>query len=149
MFAKKMLPVALLFALALAACGTETQASSDAGGAPDAPVATTPVTGEQPRSGAQRVEARDGLTDIRKTRFDRSVTRRGGRALDLYFWSGVEECYGVDRVDAEYSRTKITVTIFEGRDPRAETCIELAVRKVVRVDLDERVGNRIIVDGGS
>jgi hypothetical protein len=149
MFTKKLLPVVVLLAVAVAGCGTETQTSSDAGNAPDASVSNTPGTDQQHRSGAQRVEPRDGLTDIRKTRFDRSVTRRGGRALDLFFWSGVEECYGVDHVDVEYFRYKIKVTIFEGRDPRAETCIELAVRKVVRVELDERVGNRTIVDGGS
>ena len=149
MFIKKLFSVVLLLTVALAGCGTETSASSDAGTAPYAPVSNTPGTDQQQRSGAQRVEPRDGLIDIRKTRFDRSVTRRGGRALDLFFWSGVEECYGVDHVDVGYSRYKITVTIFEGRDPRAETCIELAVRKVVRVELDERVGNRTVVDGGS
>lgn len=91
----------------------------------------------------------DGLTDVRTTTFDRSKERAGGRALDLFFWSGVEECYGVHRVDVEYLKEEVVVTIFEGRRPEAETCIELAVRKVVRVDLGEPIGDRKVVDGGA
>src|SRR5687767_8629741 len=104
------------------ACGDA--AEPPAAGGPDTPVSNTPGTDIPGPGGAQRVEPVDGLVDVRATTFDRSATRNGGRALDLFFWSGVEECYGVDRVEVEYSKNVVSVTIFEGRRPEAETCIE-------------------------
>ena len=118
-------------------------------GGPEVPVSNTPGRDGQGPSGAQRVEPTEGLVDVHPTSFDRSARRDGGRALDLFFWSGVEECYGVDRIEVEYRNKTVSVTIFEGRRPEAETCIELAVRKVVRVELDEPLGNRTVVDGGA
>ena len=131
------------------ACGAP--ADNDAAGSPETPVSHTPGSGstDPGRPGALRVEPHDDVIDVRATPFDRFKVRDGGRAVDLYFWSGVEECYGVDRVEVEYSRKVVSLTIFEGRDPDAETCIELAVRKVIRVELVENVANRAIVDGGA
>jgi hypothetical protein len=128
------------------ACGSagETPAGADT----DTSVSSTPGDSAPSDGGPQRVEPRDGLVDDRATTFDRFRLRDGGRAVDLFFWSGIEECYGVDHVAVEYRKDVVKITLFEGRDPAAETCIELAVRKVVRVALDERVGGRRVVDGG-
>ena len=133
-------------AVVASACGGSTE--SPAGGS-DTPVSNTPGHEEPGAGGPQRVEPTEGLVDIRTTTFDRSARRDGGRALDLFFWSGVEECYGVDRVEVEYFKRIVSVTIFEGRRPEAETCIEMAVRKVIRVELDEQLRNRTVVDGGA
>ena len=135
------------FSIIVAACGSqggEVPVASD----PDTAVSSTPGDSAPADGGPQRVEPRDGLVDARATRFDKFKLRDGGRAVDLFFWSGVEECYGVDDVDVEYGKRAVTITLYEGRDPAAETCIELAVRKVTRVELTERVGNRKVVDGG-
>lgn len=129
-------------------CGGGT-AGSPAGEGPDTAVSNTPGTGVPTGTGPQRVEPHDDLVDVRATTFDRSKVRQDGRALDLYFWSGIEECYGVDRVEVDYRRRSIVVTIFEGREPEADACIELAVRKVVRVELGEPIRGRTVVDGGS
>lgn len=133
-------------ALVAGGCGT---ADPSAGSSPDAPVSNTPGSDTTGRGGAQRVEPRDGLVDVRATVWDRFKPRYGGRTVDLFFWSGIEECYGVDRVEVRFTKRVVTATIYEGREPSAETCIELAVRKVVRVDLDEPVGDRTVVDGNS
>ena len=71
------------------------------------------------------------------------------RTLEVRFWGGVEECYGVDRVDVEYGETDVTVTVFQGRVPTAEACIEIAVLTAVRVTLDEPLAGRKIVDGAA
>lgn len=139
--------MAVLCALSfLSACGSPSPAPPAAG--PDDVVSDTPGDDPPGRSGPQRVEPRSGLVDVRATRWDRHRVRAGGRAVDLFFWSGVEECYGVDRVEARYSEDAVELTIFEGREPAAEVCIELAVRKVVRVELEERLAGRKVVDGG-
>lgn len=126
------------------ACG---RASIPIAGGPDDVVSNTP--GDEPtgRGGPQRVEPRDGLVGVRAIPWDRHRVRDGGNAVDLFLWHGIEECYGVDRVEVRYERKVVAVTIYEGRDPEAETCIELAVRKVVRVTLEEPIGERAVVDG--
>jgi hypothetical protein len=67
--------------------------------------------------------------------------------LDVRFYNGVEECYGLDRVEVEYSQDAVTVTVFVGRVPGAGVCIELAELKVTRVNLEEPLGDRKILDG--
>lgn len=143
----RILLVALVCAALMAGgCGT---AEEYAGSSPDAPVSNTPGSDTDGRGGPQRVEPRHGLVDVRATVWDRFKLRDGGRAIDLWFWSGVEECYGVDRVEVVFATRAVTATIYEGRDPSVETCIELAVRKVVRVELEEPLGDRTVVDGNS
>lgn len=144
---KQILVLLAAVAVLGVACGDP--AEPPAAGGPDTPVSNTPGSDGSEPGGPQRVEPSEGLVDIRATTFDRSARRDGGRALDLFFWSGIEECYGVDRVEVQYSKRTVAVTIFEGRHPEAETCIEIAVRKVIRVQLDEPLGDRTVVDGGA
>lgn len=147
---KQILLLLVAVAVVGVACGDP--AKPPAAGGPDTAVSNTPGSDGQEPGGPQRVEPSEGLVDIRATTFDRSARReggRGGRALDLFFWSGVEECYGVARVEVEYFKRVVSLTIFEGRHPEAETCIEMAVRKVIRVQLDEPLGKRTVVDGGA
>ena len=129
-------------------CGTADSSVDGAGGAsPDAPVSNTPGNEPSDKGGAQRVEPHDDVIDVHATVWDRHKVRAGGRAIDLYFWSGVEECYGVDHVEVVYGKRKITATIYEGREPTADACIELAVRKVIRVELEEALRGRAVEDG--
>ena len=94
------------------------------------------------------VTPRPGLTDPRPRAFD-SVDVEDERTLLVKYYGGVEECYGLDRVDVQYGRDEITVTVYEGRVPGADVCIEIAVYKAVRVNLDEPLGGRKIVDGSA
>lgn len=63
------------------------------------------------------------------------------------FYGGVEACEGLARVETEYESERIIVTLFVGRVPSAEVCIEVAVLKATRVQLEEPVAGRQIVDG--
>ncbi|HWC14589.1 MAG TPA: hypothetical protein VG929_08330 [Actinomycetota bacterium] len=137
---------AVSVALVVSGCGTDV--APPAAGADDV-VSHTPAPDPLDPAGPERVEPRDGLVEVRATRWDRYRVRDGGRATDLFFWSGVEDCYGVDRVEVDYKKRTVEVTIFEGREPAAAVCIELAVRKVVQVPLEEGIGERKVVDGGA
>jgi hypothetical protein len=128
----------------LTGCGA---AETPAGSSPDDVVSNTPGADPPEPGGPQRVEPHEDVVDVRATHWDKHKVRDGGRAIDLFFWSGVEECYGVDRVEIVYGKKLIRATIYEGREPSAETCIELAVRKVIRVELEEPLGDRRVVDG--
>jgi hypothetical protein len=86
------------------------------------------------------------LVDVRPNPYEKVVVL-DERTLEVRFWGGVEECYGVDRVDVVYGETEVTATVYQGRVPTAEVCIEIAVLTAVRVKLDEPLAGRTIVDG--
>ncbi len=71
----------------------------------------------------------------------------GGRALTVFYYGGVEACYGLDRVDVVFAPRTVTVTVYEGRVPGAQVCAEVLQRKATGVRLRERVAGRRIVDG--
>jgi hypothetical protein len=147
MLIKTLVPLVLL--ASLAGCGAATTPAADGGTHPDTAVSNTPGASQPSNAGPMRVEPHEGLVDPHATSFDRFRVRAGGHELDLFFWSGVEECYGVDHVEIDYAKKAVKVTIVEGREPEADACIELAVRKVIRVDLAERLGKREVIDGGA
>jgi hypothetical protein len=137
----------LTAAMLLAACAERGQS----GEAPpsDSPVTSTPVpSGPIPEPTPLLVEPRPGLVDPRPHAWQ-SVDVENDRTLLVQFYGGVEECYGLDHVDVKYGTDQITVTLFEGRIPTAEVCIDIAQLKAVRVRLREPVGGRKIVDGAA
>jgi hypothetical protein len=127
------------------------------GTGPDATVSYTPCPGDDdtvvtdPYQGAQRVEPTPGMSDVYPRAFDKVVVGDDGRTLTIFFWSGVEPCYVLDRVDVDYGPSAITVTLFEGHDASAGdvACIEIALIKKVVVQLAEPVGDRRVVDGAA
>ena len=117
---------------------------------PDSDVSTTvpSPSSPEPEPTPLLVTPRQGLVDVRPNPFDKAVLL-DERTLEVRFWGGVEECYGVDRVDVEYGEKEITVTVYQGRVPTAEVCIEIAVLTAVRLKLDEPIAGRKIVDGAA
>lgn len=120
------------------------------GDAQDCPVSsgTEPIVidpGENPTA-ARIVPITPGLDNVNMTVFDKHKILDGDR-LKLFFWGGVEDCYGVDHVDIEYGNEVVIATIFYGSKPNADVCIELAEYQAVVVQLDEPVGGREILDG--
>jgi hypothetical protein len=115
---------------------------------PDSDVSTTvpSPSSSEPEPTPLLVTPRPGLVDVRPNPFEKVVVL-DERTLEVRFWGGVEECYGVDRVDVKYGDSEITVIVHQGRVPTAEVCIEIAVLTAVRVNLDEPIGGRKIVDG--
>lgn len=92
-----------------------------------------------------------GMADVRPIRWEKAQPRRRGRELLVSFWSGVEPCHVLDRVEVDYGPDEVVVTLFQGREPDAEdvACAEIALLKAVRVPLDEPLDGRELVDGAS
>jgi hypothetical protein len=131
--------------LSCAAPGEDTRSSSPA----KSPVSSTPSPGSSiaPRSPVL-VTPRAGLVDARPQVLER-IEPIGERSLLLRYTGGVESCFGLDHVDVAYGRKRIIVTLFEGRVPTAEVCIEVAVLKATRVRLTQPIGGRNVVDGAA
>jgi hypothetical protein len=141
-----MRAIEAILLLALVSCARATPVTPGGPG-PDSPVTSTPGT-PMPGPTALRVSPRPGLVDVRPHVWDRAE-QVGPARLRLEFYGGVEECEGLDRVEVEESRDAVTVTLFVGRVPTAEVCIEIAVLKSVTVSVDGPIGGREIVDGAA
>lgn len=133
-------------------------------GEPDVPPSTPtagpgdpdePVTGPGAKPGLpdlepspQVVEPRSGMSNVRPVPWN-DYEVLNDRSVRVFFTSGVEPCYVLDRVEVQYSPDRITVSLFVGSDPEAGNvaCIEIAVFKAVDVTLDEPLGGRPVVDG--
>ncbi|MBA2725571.1 MAG: hypothetical protein H0U53_06240 [Actinobacteria bacterium] len=152
----------LLLIGTLGACGEPAADAPVLGG----PVAEDPDTGE-PTSGpespfqnspgviepdpapkASPVEPQPGQQDVRAAGWE-SAKVLGNREVRIRYWSGVEPCYVLDRVEVDYRAKTVEITVFEGSTPSDEdvACIEIALLKETIVSLDEPLAGRTITDG--
>lgn len=123
--------------------------------APDTPVSTVvpppaPSTTLAPGGGQpKRVQPVAGATDLRKQQFESAVPA-GAQALAVRYWSGVEPCYVLGRVDVAEAAGKVTITLWTGSAPGTAgmACIQMAGYYEVIVQLQAPLGGRTVVDGG-
>lgn len=147
--------LALVALLSATACGEPSPNDGgappgDAGGQqdPDDPVTSTPDPGgDQGSMKALEVQLREQLVQPRAHPFEKSKVVKDGKAVELYFWDGIQACGGPQRIESEYRPEEVALTLFVGRNPTAEVCTEQAVYKVLTVSLDEPLDGRQIVDG--
>jgi hypothetical protein len=115
--------------------GPDTPVTSDGGGIPE------PET-----DGAIVAEPDPTIVDPSERPWEQIVVGPDGRTLTIYFWNGVEECYGLARVDVGRKDGVLDITLWTGHRPEAvaRVCIELAHLYKTVVVLDEP-----IVTGGT
>ena len=91
------------------------------GTGPDAAVSYTPCPGDErpvvtnPDQGAKLVEPTPGMADVRSHIFDHAFVNDDGTSVTVFFWSGVEPCYVLDRVDVDEGPDAVTITLFMNR----------------------------------
>jgi hypothetical protein len=134
--------ILLVATLLIAACGG---AANGSAGSPDDPVSATASHDDPGKPRPSLREPEEGLVDIYARQFDRHKAR--GSKVTLFYYSGVDECYGLDHIDVKERRKKVVLTIYEGRHPEAEVCPEIAefVRSIAT--LERPLGDRKVVDG--
>lgn len=148
----------ILLSVLASACGEPEAGGDGYSGGPGAPAATpedpddsvssTPGPGDKLAKGkGMPVAAQEGLVDIKPSPFERVKPNASGDAVDIIFYDGIEECYGVDHAHAEYESDEVIVYLFTGRNPEAEVCTEQAVLKVFTLELTEPLDGRELVDG--
>lgn len=146
----RLLAPALAAAL-LVGCGGSTEpddveVGSPTGAEPDSPVATTPRPGDT--DAPELVEPSPGMVDVHPVRWDEARVL-DEHTVEVTWWSGVRPCHVLDHVEVDPGDERVTITLFEGSAPADEpqVCIEVAVLKRVRVELDEPLAGRELVDG--
>ncbi|MBA3628603.1 MAG: hypothetical protein H0W55_02850 [Actinobacteria bacterium] len=142
----------LALALALGGCGAPNggaSGSGSGGSGPDGPVAGTPGTGIGNGGGGGVVSPRPGMADVHPVEWDEVRLAEDDRSLWLKWWSGVEPCHVLDRIEVQVGPRVVIVTLLEGRVPGKEdvACPEMAQLKEAKATLAEPVDGRRVVDG--
>ena len=132
----------MLVGLLVAACGSTANGAS---GSPDDPVSAPAQTDDAGRRRPELREPEEGLEGVRPRIFDRHKAE--GRKVTLFYYSGVDECYGLDHIKIRERPRKVVLTIFEGNHPEAEACPDIAVQVRSIATLDRPLGDRKVVDG--
>ena len=113
---------------------------------PDDPVVSMPPDTPVPAPTILEVEPREGLVDVRPHVWDRAEPVAPKR-VRVEFYGGPEECEGLDRVEVREDPEAVSITLFTGRLPEAEVCIQIALLKATTIKLSSPLGDRDLVDG--
>lgn len=140
----------LTLLLSLTAC-SDAEEPSASQPAPDSPVSTVMPPGppEPVEPSPSPVEPTPGLQNVHPIQWQDATVGSDDRTVTLTFYTGVPECYGLDRVDTEYNPGTIRITLYEGTVPGAQVCPEIAMFVSTTVVLDEPVDGRGIADGAN
>ncbi len=87
--------------------------------------------------GAQRVDPEPGIRDARPAGIDHFVVSEDGATVDVFYWGGVEACYGLAGARAaRLPDGSLDIEVLEGRRAGVDgPCIDLALLKVVTLPL--------------
>ena len=77
---------------------------------------------------ATPIEPDPAVLTPRPTAWDHVVVSPDGRSLEVYFWMGVEDCYGLHSVEVTPSDSGIGITLLTGTaaDAEGRLCVALA-----------------------
>lgn len=108
---------------------------------PDEPVVGVPDPAEPSAGdGVLYVEPVPGVVDSSPRAIDRISVAADGRTVTVYWWGGVDSCYGLDevRVDRDAGGAPI-ITVLEGTLPDLGdvACIDIALSKATTITLDQ------------
>ncbi len=108
---------------------------------PDEPVGEEPAP-HDPAAGdeALHVEPVPGVVDSIPHAIERISVAADGRTVTVYWWGGVDSCYGLDEVLVERDADGMAViTVLEGTLPDLGdvACIQIALSKATTITLDE------------
>ncbi|MFP5331729.1 MAG: hypothetical protein ACLGHX_05145 [Acidimicrobiia bacterium] len=151
-------PLLVVLALAVAAC-TNASADDTPTTVPDttpvieAPVDDTPVQDEpMPVPGEdivyRPIDIEPDLPADGHVPGGGELIAVDGKLVTIGFWMGVEDCYGVQRVDVTETETKVAIDITVSARDADQVCIALAEARSITVELDAELGDRILEIGG-
>jgi hypothetical protein len=141
---KRSLSLLAVVVLAIG-CGSDGEDMDTSVSVPPGPAPADPGGG-----GARVVSPTPGLDGVVPAAID-SARALDGNKLEVRFYSGVEDCYGLERVDVEESDAEVLVSVFTGSRPEARdvACIEIAELVATVVTLDAPLGDRTVVDAST
>lgn len=138
---RQSLLVVASVALAIIALGAPVAAASERSDTGDT---TGYVVEPGVDTGATFIEPDPSIIDPRPSAWDHIIVSPDGRTLAVYFWMGIEQCYGLHSVSATPRAGGIDLLLMTGTPVGAEAidCIEIAQLYTTMVTLDQPlIGN--------
>lgn len=132
----------------------------DPDGCPECTTSTTPAepvdeprddsgdsSGDDPGHG-DYTTPRPGQEDVRAREWESAEVAEDDVTVTLTWWSGVEPCTVLDRVEVDERADEVVITLYEGNAPGDEgACPAIAMERRTRVTLSAPLAGRAIVDG--
>ena len=112
---------------------------------PDKPISSPPGSSAPSGDGATRINPDPNVTSLHRQSWDHIKVSANGKKLVVYFWMGVQDCYGLGRVDVSRNHGQLSIKLWTGIQPGAEhmICPEIAQLYKTVIHLD-----RPIITGG-
>jgi hypothetical protein len=131
----------------LGACGERAAAPAAGPGSPVTSSPGSPTFAPTPKP--RIVEPVRGLVHVRRQPWE-SAKVLDPRTVRVAFYNGVEDCYGLARVDVREGPDQVEITVFVGEKPGDSlVCIDIAELQATLVTLEQPVGDREVVDGST
>jgi hypothetical protein len=93
-------------------------------------------------------QPRPGQANVRARRWESASVHADDVTIDIRYWSGVEPCYVLDRVEVREEAARVVITLYEGSQPNFDgACTEQAVERTTRIRLSSPLRSRALVDG--
>ena len=112
---------------------------------PDQPIGGVPAPGDpqDPMDGAIAVQPEPGIINAIPHAWDHINVGPDGRTITVYYWGGVQDCYGLAGVGVERDANGLLqVTVMEGQRGNLApntACDEIALLKSVTVALEDGI----------
>jgi hypothetical protein len=118
-------------------------------GEPNPDASTCPECSPRPVPDDDRLtQPRPGQDNVRARRWEKASVHDDDVTIDIRYWSGVEPCYVLDRVEVREEAARVVITLYEGSQPGFDgACTEQAVERTTRIRLSTPLGSRALVDG--
>lgn len=118
-------------------------------GEPNPGASTCPECSPPPAPDGDRLtRPRPGQDHVRARRWESAAVHDDDVTIDITYWSGVEPCYVLDRVEVREEAARVVITLYEGSQPGFDgACTEQAVERTTRIRLSAPLGSRVLVDG--
>lgn len=149
---------------------SESDAPSDTA-SPTPPASTTPGTPADPPAGvdvgepapptnapqpdrsngsAGETTPRPGQADVHARTWESAEVQSDDVTVQVKYWTGVEPCHVLDRVEVREDAMTVTITLYEGSQPGFDgACTAQAVERWTKVKLSAPLKGRVIVDGAA
>ena len=82
---------------------------------------TTPI--HYPGDGATRINPDPTVVDLHRQSWDHVTVDQNGTRLVIYFWMGIQDCYGLGKVDVSRHDGQLTVKLWTGTQADAQNTV--------------------------
>lgn len=132
--------------------GAGSQPNQGSGGStPNSATPDCPECTPRPAPDEDRLtQPRPGQANVRARRWESADVHADDVTIDITYWSGVEPCYVLDRVEVREEAARVVITLYEGSQPGFDgACTEQAIERTTRIRLTSPLRDRVLVDGSS